>query len=183
MGTITLSKLNTWAKGKTFVETGSMEGWTMLIAQEYGFEVMHGIELMPKYYESSKIGLKNHSNVKFWLGESPDVLRELCPTLTEPATFWLDAHASGPNIPGGIYGGNPLVQELEAIALSPCKEHVLMIDDVRLFGCSEWGGLTKQPVIDAIYRINKDYKITYIDGEDNGSLPGDILVAYIENKA
>ena len=94
MGTITLSKLNTWAKGKTFVETGSMEGWTMLIAQEYGFEVMHGIELMPKYYESSKIRLKNHSNVKFWLGESPDVLRELCPTLTEPATFWLDAHAS-----------------------------------------------------------------------------------------
>ena len=153
----------------------------MLEATKYGFESMHGIELDPVFYNFSLKLLENNNKVHFYLGESPDILKELCPSLTEQATFWLDAHASGPNILGGKYGGCPLLQELDAIALSPCKDHVLMIDDIRLFGCTEWDGLTKEAVIEAIYNINKSYTIVYIDGEDDGSFPNDILVAYVQN--
>ena len=101
----------------------------------------------------------------------------LVENLTEPATFWLDAHASGPNIPGGKYGSCPLVQEIEAINLSPCKDHVIMIDDNRLFGSHEWDYLDKQKVIDALYAINPNYKLVYENGEEDGRLPNDILIA------
>ena len=179
MGTLTLPKLQKWAKGNTFIETGSMEGWTMLVAVEYGFETMHGIELIPEYYNYSLNLLKDYPNVHFWLGESPDILPSLVGSLEEPATIWLDAHASGPNILGGKYGGCPLVQELKAIESSPCKEHLLLIDDVRLLGSNEWDFVSKDQVLEAIYKINPSYKITYIDGEDDGSFPEDILVAYV----
>lgn len=177
MGTIRLQLLNDYAVGTTFIETGSMEGWTMHTALEYGFETMHGIELMQKYYDFSVDLLKNHNNIHLWLGESPDILPKIVENLTEPATFWLDAHASGPSIPGGKYGGCPLVQEIEAISLSPCKDHVIMIDDTRLLGTHEWDYLDKQKVIDALYAINPNYKIVYADGEEDGTLPNDILIA------
>lgn len=179
MGTITVKKLDKWAKGSTFIETGSMEGWTMHAALRYGFTLMHGIELDKGYYEFSKNLLKNYSNVKLWLGESPDILNDLCPALTEQSTFWLDAHASGEYISGGKYGRCPLIYELTAIKKSPRNDHVIMIDDIRLFGTPEWDNLPIGPVIDLIYSINKDYTITYIDGEDDGSFPNDILVAYV----
>jgi hypothetical protein len=177
MGTLRQSVLEQYAVGSTFIETGSMEGWTMHTALEYGFETMHGIELMQKYYDFSIDLLKNHDNVHFWLGESPDILSKIVENLSEPATFWLDAHASGPNIPGGIYGGCPLIQELEAIRRSPCKEHVIMIDDVRLFGTGEWDFLEKQSVLNEILKINPSYKIAYAHGEEDGAFPNDILIA------
>jgi hypothetical protein len=177
MGNIRLYLLNQYAVGNTFIETGSMEGWTMDIAAAHGFEVMHGIELMQKYYDFSIEKQKDNPNVHFWLGESPDILPELVKNLSTPATFWLDAHASGPNIPGGKYGGCPLVQELEAIMLSPCKDHVIMIDDARLFGTHEWDYLDKQKVIDTLYNINPNYKIVYVDGAEDGTFPNDILIA------
>ena len=149
----------------------------MGIANAHGFKTMHGIELMQKYYDFSVEQFKDNPNIHFYLGESPDVLPMLVENLTEPATFWLDAHASGPNIPGGKYGGCPLVQEIEAINLSPCKDHVIMIDDTRLFGSHEWDYLDKQKVIDALYAINPNYKLVYEDGEEDGRLPNDILIA------
>lgn len=177
MGTIRLQLLKDYAVGSTFIETGSMEGWTMNVASIHGFEVMHGIELMQRYYDFSLELQKDKPNVHFWLGESPDILPKLVENLTEPATFWLDAHASGPGIPGGKYGACPLVQELQAINLSPCKNHVIMIDDTRLFGTHGWDFLEKQSVLDELFKINPNYKITYADGEEDGAFPNDILIA------
>lgn len=177
MGTIRLQLLKDYAVGSTFIETGSMEGWTMNTALEYGFEVMHGVEIMKEYYDHSVNFLSAYPNVYFYLGESPDILPRLVKNLTEPATFWLDAHASGPDIPGGKYGSCPLLQELEAIKLSPCKNHVLMIDDTRLFGTHEWDFLEKQTVLDEIFKINPNYKIVYAGGEEDGTFPNDILIA------
>lgn len=179
MGTIRLTLLEKYAKGNTFVETGSMEGWTMNIASHFGFETMYGIELMEKYFTFSVDLQKDKDNVHFFLGESPDILGSLCPFLNEPATFWLDAHGSGIHIPGGKYGRCPLVQELEAIATSPCKDHVLMIDDIRLFGTHEWDYVSKESVLEMIYKINPNYKLAYADGEEDGSLPDDILIASV----
>lgn len=177
MGTIRLSLLQQYAVGEIFIETGSMEGWTMNVAADYGFKTMYGIELAKKYYDYSIELQKDKNNVYFILGESPDVLPDLVKDLTSPSTFWLDAHASGENIPGGKYGRCPLVQELEAIAQSPCKEHVLMIDDIRLCDTPEWDHIKLTDIIEAIYKINPNYKIVYADGEEDGTFPNDILIA------
>lgn len=177
MGTIRLQLLKDYAVGSTFIETGSQEGWTFYVAKEHGFDTMYGIELMEEFFVHSVGRFKDETNINIFLGESPDILGSLCPFLSEPSTFWLDAHASGPDIPGGKYGGCPLIQELEAINTSPCKNHVIMIDDVRLFGSHQWDYLEKQKVIDMLYTINPDYKLLYVDGEEDGTFPDDILIA------
>jgi hypothetical protein len=179
MGTIRLQLLKDYAVGSTFVETGSQEGWTFYTAKDYGFDTMYGIELMEEFFVHSTERFKDESNIHIFFGESPDILSNLCPSLTEPTTFWLDAHASGEDIPGGKYGPCPLVQELEAIATSPCKNHTIMIDDVRLFGTHEWDYIDLQTVIDLILTINSNYKITYADGEEDGTFPNDILIASV----
>jgi hypothetical protein len=182
MGNLNLKYLKTFSKGKTFVETGSLAGWTLVLAKEFGFRNIYGIELHPDWVTYCKDRFKDDPTINILAGESPDMLQELCPTLIEPATFWLDAHASGPNLPGGKYGGCPLVQELEAINLSPYKDHTLFIDDVRLFNTHEWDFLPKEKVIEAIYNINPNYKISYIDGMEDGTFSNDILVATVDNK-
>ena len=179
MGRLNLNYLKTFSKGNTFIETGSLSGSTLDTAKSFGFTNIYGIELHPDWVSYCIDKFKTDSNITILAGESPDVLRELCPTLTEQTTFWLDAHSSGPDLPGGKYGACPLVQELEAINLSPCKDHVLFIDDVRLLNTQEWDLLTKEKVIEAIYNINPNYKLSYIDGMEDGTFPNDILVATI----
>jgi len=182
MGRLSFEYLKMFSKGSTFIETGTMAGATLDLAKIFGFNKIYGIELNPEWVEFTKNKFKSDNVVKILAGDSPDVLSELCPTITEPATFWLDAHATG-TLSGGKHGGCPLVQELEAINLSPCKEHVLIIDDVRLFGGPEWDFLEKEKVVDAIYNINQNYKLSYIDGDIDGSFPKDILVATVDNKS
>jgi hypothetical protein len=58
----------------------------------------------------------------------------------------------------------------------------LFIDDVRLFGNHEWDFLEKEKVIEAIYNINPNYKLSYVDGTEDGTFPNDILVATIDSK-
>lgn len=176
MGRLNLGFLEAFSKGDTFVETGCLSGWTLDLAKQFKFSKLYGIELHPHWVSFCIDRFKNDSNVVILAGESPDQLSNLCPTLTEPATFWLDAHASGPDLPGGKYGGCPLVYELEAIAKSPCKDHVIFIDDVRLFGGIEWDFLSKDKVIEAVYKINKNYHISYLDGSEDGTLPNDIML-------
>lgn len=187
MGTITLSKLQKCALGKVFVETGCQEGWTLLVAKEFGFSEIHSIELDDELYLFSKNRFITDNTIHIHHGDSGDVLKYIMPTLVEPATIWLDAHTSNPDngrfLPGGIYGGSPLLVELAAVMLSPCKDHVIMIDDVRLFGSSDWDFLDKEKVIEMIYQINTNYTISYIDGEDNGDFPGDIMVASVVKNA
>ena len=181
MGTIRSSLLEKYAVGNTFVETGCQEGWTFYTALDFGFEEIYGIELHPDLCYITAQKFIDNENVYVMLGESPDILAKICPELTEPATFWLDAHVSGPDMPGGKYGPCPLLLELEAIKTSPCKDHVILIDDIRLMNTYEWDYLDKQEVINALLDINPNYQITYEDGEEDGTLPNDILIASIKN--
>lgn len=177
MGSLYTKTLELYGKGQTFIETGSHYGYALETARQYGFDIVHGIELKEELYLYCKDRFANDLKVKMWLGDSVDVLKELMPGLTTPATLWLDAHASGPDLPGGVYGGSPLLKEIESIALSPCKEHVLLIDDCRLFGSHEWDFVSKDSVLEAIFKINPSYRITYMDGEPDGTFHNDIMIA------
>ena len=71
----------------------------------------------------------------------------------------------------------PLIEELKIISQSKRKDHIILIDDVRLFGMSGvWGeDLTLQTIKEELYNINSNYKISFIDGYVNN----DIIVANI----
>jgi len=170
MGTLSKEFLDKYAKGSIFIETGSYHGDAVQLAKEYGFKTIHSIELNDNLFEMVRVKFINDNNIKIWHGDSIDIFKELIPTLHEQATFWLDAHASGP-LRGGKYGASPLIYELEAIAKSPIKTHVIIIDDCREFG--QWG-LKKEEVIFQLQKINPNYIFEFYDG----TVPNDILIAF-----
>ena len=57
-----------------------------------------------------------------------------------------------------------------------------MIDDIRLLNTHQFDFLQIEQVMEAIYNINPNYIITYIDGMEDGSFPNDILIATVDNK-
>lgn len=179
MGRLRHEDLIRFSTGEIFIETGSMYGAALQVAKHFGFKKLHGIELNKKFYDFCVDIFKNDECVTMHFGESPDILLDLIKNINSPVTFWLDAHVSGPDIPGGKYGPTPILHELQAIAQSGCSGHVLYIDDVRLLGTDEWNFVTKDQVLEQIFKINPNYNITYLNGNDDGSLPNDILVATI----
>jgi len=174
MGKLTTAYLQEYAAGDTFIETGTYHGDTVQVAKDFGFKKIHSVELHKDLFENCKKRFSGQEEIKIWEGDSVDCLQLILKSVQGQATFWLDAHASGP-LPGGKYGGSPLVHELKEIGKHSVKNHVIIIDDMRLFGTGEWDFLSKDDVVDALIEINYKYRVTYIDGE----IPGDIMVARV----
>jgi hypothetical protein len=53
-------------------------------------------------------------------------------SISEPCLFWLDAHYSA-GITAKGEEETPIQQELEIISKHSCKNHIILIDDARLF--------------------------------------------------
>jgi hypothetical protein len=85
--------------------------------------------------------------------ELPQVLKRI----SQPALFWLDGHFSG-GITAKGDKDPPLLEELQAIREHRIKRHVLLIDDIRLFGSG--GYPTMEEVVAAVHEISDDHKIT-----------------------
>jgi hypothetical protein len=177
VGELTQKKLEQVARGNTFIETGFYHGSAVGTALEYGFTDIVSIELNPEFVATGLQSFAMFSNVKIIHGDSPSVLLSICPNLSEQATFWLDGHYSGADTAlSSQYGVGPVLAELKAIATSPYKEHVIMIDDSRDFGSPGWP--SKQDALDIIMSINPNYKIAYLDGYTDQH-PNDIMVCYV----
>lgn len=182
---LTTEYLDKYSQGRTIIETGTFEGETVRLLQEYGkFDNILSIEIHEGLYLAAYNNFKNDPRVKLYLGDSIDVLRKIVPHLTEASTFWLDAHASGP-YKGGTYP-SPLIQELQIIANMKATEmtissvagftqkkgeanpwrtdHTIFIDDRRLMGSQEWGGVKETEVLETLKAINPNYNILYLDG-------------------
>lgn len=114
----------------TFVETGTYLGQTTRLLAGVCKNVVT-IEIDPALHARAVESLADLPNVKLLLGDSGTLLPQVLSSLTVPALFWLDGHKSG----GITSGGDtpPILQELDAIFAHPVKEHVIVVDDVRLF--------------------------------------------------
>lgn len=173
---LTKEYLKEFANGKIFVETGTYLGYTVKLALEFGFEKIHSIELNDELYNEAVKMFKDYPNVKIWHGDSAEKLKEIVQEIgDEPATFWLDAHASGP-LSGGKSGGSPVVDELKIIAESPCNEHTIFIDDKRLFGSAEWSHVKIEDAFRELENINPNYSVAFLDGH----APEDVICASVK---
>jgi hypothetical protein len=172
---LTLDYLKSYAVGEVFVETGTYLGDTVKLALVHGFKKIHSIELNKKLYDDAVEMFKDNPAVKIWHGDSIEILPLIIDEIgNNEATFWLDAHASGPLV-GGKSGGSPVVDELNIINESECKNHTIFVDDKRLFGSAEWSYVKLSDAVETITKINPDYKIEYLDGH----IPNDVLCARI----
>jgi len=112
------------------VETGTYFGDTSA-GLASSFRLVYTIEAAKQLFDAVDLRFRNVPNVKRYYGDSGNVLNTVLPLLDGPALFWLDAHAQGYAASGEA---NPILREVRAITSNPGYNHVLAIDDVRLFG-------------------------------------------------
>jgi hypothetical protein len=158
-----------------FFETGTFLGDSAKRAKLMGFKKVITVELQEYLHEKAKEnGL---ADIDYYLGDSPQVMREVLPGLDGKITFWLDAHIDGGNYIPGVtpeIRECPLYEELNCIKSLKRNDHTILIDDMRIIGVVGWGlGTVRDELIRMLKDINPDYKIYYIDGHE----PNDILVA------
>lgn len=172
---LTEEYLSKYGNGDTFVETGTYMGETVKLALNFGYNRVYSCELNDELYRNCVKMFENNPNVNILLGDSIDCLKDILSRITGPATFWLDAHASGP-LAGGKSGGSPVVDELKLIAEHECKEHTIFIDDRRLFGSSEWSFVQEKDALELITKINPKYNVYMLDGH----APQDVICATVK---
>jgi hypothetical protein len=162
-----------------FFETGTYLGDSVKLALECGFKKVISIEIYEPLHTDNlkKFETQIHEgSVELIFGDSLVEMQKILGDLNEKTTFWLDAHVDFG--PGGLKVC-PLYEELEAIALSPIKNHTILIDDLRCLGNNHWGeNISIEGIKERILKINPDYQFSFENSPPFG--PEDILAAYIK---
>jgi hypothetical protein len=179
-----------------FFETGTFLGGGVRTALRNGFSKVITIELQQYLYDQCVNGdptdrgedlVKEiaEGKVDIHLGDTRTIMWDLIKDIDDRITFWLDAHVDGGNYRQGQTPNVkpcPLYDEIQIIKNHKRKDHIILIDDLRIMGNDYssgygWGYDTNiNSIKKMISEINPDYKFRYEDGE----IPNDILVAYIE---
>lgn len=151
-----------------FFETGTFVGDGVQAALDAGFKKVISIELDEKRFATCKKRFENNPNVFLYLGDVELVLNDILDPINETLTFWLDAHYSGAGT-GTALGirSDPIFEELDVIKKHKIKNHIILIDDLRL--------MDKNKICNKVMEINTNYQISF----EEGFKPDDILVAKI----
>jgi hypothetical protein len=168
-----------------FIETGTFHGGGVKVALSCRFDEIHSIEIYEPFQVKNMETFKEESSVHLYVGDSETLLWNIIKDINKKITFFLDSHVvTQTNNLKGIRE-IPLLQELDIIKQHSIKEHTIMIDDRRMMGYKEhpggwvsheWESILEKQVMDKIFEINPNYKITY---EDTINGKKDIIVAYI----
>lgn len=116
---------------RIMVETGTLLG-DMIEAMKHRFTQLYSIEISPQLAKRAQQRFAADGHVRIIENDSAIALKELVPTLQEPALFWLDGHYSGGDTGKGVKE-TPIMEELDTILASGLP-HVIMVDDARCFG-------------------------------------------------
>lgn len=166
--TLKLEVLKDYKTG-TFVETGTADGEGVAVALNAGFEKVISLEVNPDVYVKACRRFMGDDRVLLVMGDSALHLPHVVSGLFEgKATFWLDSHWSkGECDLGPSVNKCPILHDLRAIAGSPIKDHIILVDDIRYFrsgGLPQWGGVTLGDIMEVVMEINPDYRISFRDG-------------------
>lgn len=161
-----------------FIESGTYVGDAVSLSLECGFEKVISVEISYRNYKQAFDKFVINSNVELIHGDSYYEFPKICNVLNTPSFFWLDGHSDKFCDTIGVTK-SPLIQEIRSIGLSPVKNHIIVVDDLRLFGNdheTDWGlDLSLDIIKCEILKINPNYKFYYEDGWSKN----DILFAII----
>lgn len=114
-----------------FVETGTYLG-EMVDATRRTFEKIYSIELDDTLYKNAKKKYIKYNHISLIHGDSSKILPIIFSKIKQSCLFWLDAHYSG-GITGKGEVETPIREELNCILKNSKFDHVILIDDARLF--------------------------------------------------
>jgi len=163
---------------QSFVETGTYKGDTVEWAR-HRFSRVYSVELGQELHAKNLIRFAGAGNVELYNMDSVEGLRAVLPRITDKCFFWLDAHYSLRDTALGEISV-PLIEELEAIKTHSIRNHVIIIDDVRLFGWDDprglerWGGITIPKLTALLKSINPGYRVVQYNDTLIAALPTDL---------
>lgn len=140
---------------EVFIETGTYMGDTVEYLKN-DFNRLFSIELNEDLAAKAVKRFSNESKIKIVQGDSATQLEFILSEIKVPVVFWLDGHYSSEFQLGDEYivtgkgdKDTPVLEELIQISRHPVKNHVILIDDARLFnGDNDYP--TKQQVIEFV---------------------------------
>jgi hypothetical protein len=126
-----------------FVESGTHVG-NMVEAIKGAFQDVYSIELSTELFTQSSARFAGVRHVHLVQGDSGRILGEVLRGVKRPCLFWLDGHYSGGMTVKGELE-TPIERELAHVAAHPlAHQHVILIDDARLFtGEGDYPGVTQ----------------------------------------
>jgi len=117
---------------RILVETGTYLG-DMVEAMKADFDRIYSIELSKDLYEKAAKRFSDVKNVELIHGDSGTELGNVIEQINQPALFWLDGHYSA-GVTAKGKKNTPIYEELVHILGAQDRNHVIIIDDARLFG-------------------------------------------------
>lgn len=114
-----------------FVETGTYMG-KMVDAMKNIFSKMYSIELGDELHANAVKKFAEYKHIEIVHGDSGEMMPKVLENIDDVALFWLDGHYSG-GITATAELETPIKKELEAIFSHKIKNHVILIDDARMF--------------------------------------------------
>jgi predicted Ser/Thr protein kinase/SAM-dependent methyltransferase len=144
---------------RVLVETGTCLGEMARKCSKH-FRQIWTIELSETLAAEAARRLARLRNVHVLCGGSSRLLPQILGGIHEPVVFWLDAHYSGGVTAKGATEC-PLEDELKIIAEQTSRDHIILIDDVRMMGSGDFPSLER--VCELASRINPRYRIEVRD--------------------
>lgn len=148
-----------------FVESGTFLG-IMMNSMKDQFKKLYSIELSEILYKNAVNRFKNDKHINIVFGDSGTMLPQVIKDINEPVLFWLDGHYSGDITAKGVLE-TPIIKELKTVLEHHVKNHIILVDDARLFN-----GTRDYPTLKEV----QDFLSTY--GTFSFEIKEDILVIY-----
>jgi hypothetical protein len=169
-----------------YFETGMSKGNGIKKAIECNFNKIYSIDICKKWIDYNKKQFSNNKNITLIHDDSQN-LDNYIKDINEKTLFFLDAHNdhSNLNIKDERSSINcPIFKELEIIKNHHIKDHLIIVDDVRIFKnnqdkhliaqggefkgtkCDNWGlNIKLENIEKKLIEINSKYKIKYINDQ------------------
>ena len=102
--------------------------------------------------------IKRYPKIQIVQGDSGEKLPEVLHHISEPILFWLDGHYSG-GFTARAALDTPVADELRTIFAHPVKNHIILIDDARLFnGTDDYPTIEELEML--VHSFRPDYQIS-----------------------
>lgn len=149
-----------------FMETGTHRGGGLYGAMLAHFEQFHTIEISRELSDEARRNMGVcFGRIHYYVGDSGVLLPQVLTAIRDKCSILLDAHlVADDNLSLAASGDCPLRRELEALAKSYRRDHLIMVDDIDLCGGPKMAGLSLLAVKGLIWNINPGYRFDIVDG-------------------